>query len=1394
MENWDFFQQNVQTAQNATGSLQEQADIYAESWEAARNRATAAIEDVYDSLINDDFFIGLDKGFTPFLGYIANVIDGMGGMKGAIAGVGVLLNQFFGQKMAEGIRNIAYNLGVVSKKEIEQANALKQKAADLVTQTNTASTGDQVQATRIRMMQQEIELQNTINSRQDKFTILQKQEVAQRLQAVQILKQQLNLTLDRVEAAQREVEAARADVGYDRRGNQIDVRGRRADINRIIGSTGNRINATDDQDQALQKVIQKVEQLTEAYVRARRAREGLNQLSANNLGSDVKSLRELAVATGALSETQAASANVVQLRKALLALTQQATTSAEGIRALRNILIEVEAPAQVVDNFTRRLREMAEASAEANGQMDAFNNNINRTAQSALGKGLTTFSENVVNVATGISSVAFAMSSIQGISNVLESDASAGEKLITVLTNIGFLIPSLRAGYKALSAVKIIEATVTTTLADGTTVLTAAQNQNVIATTAARIASKLYSAALEEEAAKQATATATKLASIGVILGVVAAIAALGVGIHALIQEYNADAIAAEKAAKTSHQLSEAATEASDKLDGIRSSIEAYQGALDTLDSCVKGTDQWNTALEAVNQTVDELLSKYPELLKNADLFNNDGTLNAEVLQRALDEAEENATSAAAASIRGQVNATMASNQSQLTDTARRFIEGQGEHATNTGYTQNTGRTVSEDVQRVLNNFKSLGNSMLELSDVQKILSEGLNDDIDVTSEYVSAIYDLAQQQLKGINMIENANERITQLYEKQTGREFDASQSKLISSMQQNMYDSMIDALNKANQMNMKAFNEDASILSDQIFESTEFFNKSLTEAFNIAQGTDYQLARNGVRGTSENRTYAFMVDGDVKEYTVEFMEATIASAAALQKMGESAAEAGATLKYLSESVQVEGAEKGIQAYLQNGNFGSLTEEEFNKMVQDKGPTGSWADYLQDRLGKTDKELKELLGKNYADDFENAVNDFSTGFDEYVNGLLKAVQTSMHILQDQDSFKELTRDQQKQIADTLEGAYASTREGNQSALDTIRLAFKSLSEEDLPKFLDTIEGVDWSSTNVEQFADELEEAGINTNFTTEQLTAFVDAMKQAGNSTYESMQKLYAAIHDILDDLETGQQISAEDYATLGSEAQGYFQAMLDGTYRLIGNAEELRQVVEAAQIDKFVANVDTMKEKLTSMMNIQGYDLEGLNTQATDTFTGGQQIDVLSAYGAIDNEKALQLEESINSSDINEQAQAYRELANAMAELSPTADSLSAELESLGNTIAGQEAQIASSADSLKELRELYDQQKIGIEAFNSAAMAIDSMEDIEGLDTQELENYANYLQEIAEESDEVPDSLVENDEAARDFAKTNMKMNMDEKDAAAADLITDGCNMGIKSLHKYLNQYKG
>ncbi len=40
---------------------------------------------------------------------------------------------------------------------------------------------------------------------------------------------------------------------------------------------------------------------------------------------------------------------------------------------------------------------------------------------------------------------------------------------------------------------------------------------------------------------------------------------------------------------------------------------------------------------------------------------------------------------------------------------------------------------------------------------------------------------------------------------------------------------------------------------------------------------------------------------------------------------------------------------------------------------------------------------------------------------------------------------------------------------------------------------------------------------------------------------------------------------------------------------------------------------------------------------------------------------------------------------------------------------------------------------------------------------------------------------------------WVKTNAKLRMKESDNTIADLITDGCNTGVKSLNRYLNQYK-
>lgn len=43
------------------------------------------------------------------------------------------------------------------------------------------------------------------------------------------------------------------------------------------------------------------------------------------------------------------------------------------------------------------------------------------------------------------------------------------------------------------------------------------------------------------------------------------------------------------------------------------------------------------------------------------------------------------------------------------------------------------------------------------------------------------------------------------------------------------------------------------------------------------------------------------------------------------------------------------------------------------------------------------------------------------------------------------------------------------------------------------------------------------------------------------------------------------------------------------------------------------------------------------------------------------------------------------------------------------------------------------------------------------------------------------------------AMSWMKTNVMLSMDQTDGTVAGLMTDGCNMGVKSLNRYLNQYE-
>ena len=111
----------------------------------------------------------------------------------------------------------------------------------------------------------------------------------------------------------------------------------------------------------------------------------------------------------------------------------------------------------------------------------------------------------------------------------------------------------------------------------------------------------------------------------------------------------------------------------------------------------------------------------------------------------------------------------------------------------------------------------------------------------------------------------------------------------------------------------------------------------------------------------------------------------------------------------------------------------------------------------------------------------------------------------------------------------------------------------------------------------------------------------------------------------------------------------------------------------------------------------------------------------------------------------------------------------------------------------DTIRLLRECDAGVKMGVSSIEDVLDNVTDAE-FEKLLTKCKEEHEKLEREIRENLDRFQDDGKEPVAIAKGMSwmKTNMKIAMDESDETVADLITDGCNMGVKSLHRYLNQY--
>ena len=112
----------------------------------------------------------------------------------------------------------------------------------------------------------------------------------------------------------------------------------------------------------------------------------------------------------------------------------------------------------------------------------------------------------------------------------------------------------------------------------------------------------------------------------------------------------------------------------------------------------------------------------------------------------------------------------------------------------------------------------------------------------------------------------------------------------------------------------------------------------------------------------------------------------------------------------------------------------------------------------------------------------------------------------------------------------------------------------------------------------------------------------------------------------------------------------------------------------------------------------------------------------------------------------------------------------------------------------DTIKLLRECDAGVKMGISSINDVIGYVKS-DELRSLLKKCKDEHEKLEDELQEFLAKYKDDGKEPNPIAKGMSwmKTNVKLAMHESDHTIADLMTDGCNMGVKSLNMYLNKYE-
>lgn len=1285
MENWDFMEENIERSRNADGALQEQADIYAESWEAAQKRVKAAAQTIYADLINDEAFIDLLDAFEDILSSIDRFIQSIGGLKGVLTSLGAIVTKVFHDQLAKGLTDAAYGLQMISNKgrekiAQERVNFIKNAAG---TQENFEFQTKDEEA-RSLSLEKTLTLQGELLDNSTHMSAIE-------LETNQHLLDRVKILGEAAEKAGLELEKAN------------ELRDTTAQTLRMRMS-----GANDAQKQAFSNSQAKVQQAIQAKVSSNHVLDGINEKNLTKQIDMVKNrlaeLKDEAINLG-IDKTICddldninANTSLDEVLEKLAKIQQQIQKT---INDESNIMAEnaaddpadtssVKEARQDVDAYTAAVEDSINKNQNFNASMRDVKEGSETCSQSIQNsKGaIKGWADHIVTAANTLMTATMVINSINGIINTLEDpDQTGWQKFIAIVSTAAMVLPMLASSLTAL-------------LPAGTA---AAAGEAAVGAGGVAMGAGLTAA----------------LGPVGAIILALTALAGIFILVKTAMDKASPEGKLKE-AKKDAEKLANSYKEAKTAQDELTGAAADYNNLIDQLHNCTKGTTEWKDKLEEVHNKMDEILDLYPELMAMKGAFNEDGTINQEVLQNAIDNQQHTVDLLSTANASSGMN--IAAKNKEVAYTNSDFYLDYGLGMTIPGGSQmlsvtdieallQTKDVTREDVKQLaLDNYLTQQKTQFSEEDWvlwESSIRDNFEDLYTANADSFEAFYTSLKETSKTLSSFDNTINNIADniIAEQLAGR---SDEEKSMASA----------AYAKTYQEALKTYQGMSDDMSKGDRKIDEDFFNAYVKALGGEEGR-YTQQGNAVLGDDDHREYVIQdtfTGQEIKKSDTDVVN-IIAASQALEAMNQAADGFSQSLLGMS-SEGIAFANSLAQATNASNNFNATDVvaqwsadeiQALNTAIANKSEDQTNGDVLAQYLGITSEQLTTLAAQwgLDADQMADAILNSTNNVLEKANSLKGPSSATI-------AEREAYTNAYNNFSNTIneKGLYGS---------DYSIASENAGNLEGLTKFYNAVSSINLNSEDAAQQVEDLAKANNIEGRTVENLIKWVDGLDKTYNVSTETIETTAAALAKV-GKLNVGDIVDskkAEELKAAGINLEDYFIKMSDGSYKLVAAADAFNQATKNLVQEQYLENINDFKEARNAVSDSKyGFNYNNNNHALMNTelvgnadYSGGQD------FGKKRLEYLNQFEnpdEIFGSLDVDYQKFTGLD-EDAIANMTLSQDDLEIITQMIGAVndyeTSKQSAYLAT-ADTLDEMHQLWDSMSGGnTEAYNNALISLGS-----------------------------------------------------------------------------------